>query len=132
MSLLKTKTILVVDDEPSVLASIGDMLTPLGCRTILAATGEEALEITGEFDGEIDLLMTDVVLPAMKGHELAKQFLKRYPETKILYMSGYFSPAISADELLYQEKAFIQKPFLMKELLRVTERLLDKRKFLRE
>jgi DNA-binding NtrC family response regulator len=119
------KTVLVVDDEPDVLACIAEILTPLGCRTILAQSGEEALEITGELEEKIDLLITDIVLPAMKGKELAKRFAKKYPDTKILFMSGYLSPAISPEDQLNRTKAFIQKPFLFKEFVKASARLLE-------
>jgi CheY-like chemotaxis protein len=122
---LETKTVLVVDDEPSVLTVINEILTPLGCRIILAETGEEALEISLDLAAKVDLLVTDIVLPHMKGYELAKCFSKKYPETKILYMSGFVSPAISETEYMTRKKAFIQKPFSPKELVKISLRLLE-------
>ena len=60
----------------------------------------------------------------MKGHELAKIFKDKHPDTKILYMSGYMSPAIHEKELLNREKAFIQKPFTSGKFMKLFKALL--------
>lgn len=122
---INAKTILVVDDEPSILLCIESMFVLYGCRVLLASTGEEALEMAADLDETVDLLVTDVVLPKMNGADLARHFGKKYPATKILFMSGYLSPSISTDEYEMRQRAFIQKPFLIKDLLKMSARLLE-------
>lgn len=119
------KTILVVDDEPTMLSFVENMLVYHGYQPLLAKTGEEALEICEERKSNIDLLITDIVLPSMKGYELAKIFKKKYPDSKTLYMSGYLSPAIPEEEQLNREKAFIQKPFTSKKFMKLFLELLN-------
>ncbi len=118
------KTILVVDDEPSILSFVEEMLVLHGYQPLLALTGEEALEICEERQLNIDLLITDIALPFMKGHELAKIFKEKYPDTKTLYMSGYLRPAIPEKEQLNREKAFIQKPFTTGKFMKLFKELL--------
>ena len=119
------KTILVVDDDPTILSFFENMLVDHGYQPLLAETGEEALEICEERKLNIDLLITDVALPSMKGHELAKIFKEKYPATKTLYMSGYLSPAIPEEEQLNGEKAFIQKPFTSKKFMKLFREILE-------
>lgn len=118
------KTILVVEDELDILANIEKIFIALGCRTMVATSGEEAMEICLGREKEVDLLLTDIILPSMKGHELAKRFLKKSPDTKVLFMSGYISPSISEEDKLNLKKAFIQKPFLPKDLIKISQKLI--------
>ena len=76
-------TILVVDDDPSILCLIEELLTNNEYQTILASSGEEALEIASKRNS-IDLLLTDIDMPGINGIVLAKQFCKLYPQKKVL------------------------------------------------
>ena len=119
-----SKTILIVDDEPDVLSFVEEVLVHYGYQPLLATTGEEALEICEGREPNIDLLITDVFLPSMQGNELACLFKEKYPKTKILYMSGYFGPAIPEEEQRDWKKAFIQKPFTSGQFMRLFRALL--------
>ena len=110
-------TILAVDDNSAILKLIKEILMPAGYTLLMAASGAEALLLAETTAAKIDLLLTDVVMPEMKGQELAALFKNRYPEIKVLFMSGYICPAEASNLLLNREKAFIQKPFTPRTLL---------------
>jgi PAS domain S-box-containing protein len=118
------ETILLVEDEESV-RSIGErLLRRLGYRVLPAASGEEALGIAQAHPGHIDLLATDVILPGMDGHELARRLAVTHPGLKVLYVSGYtgdklarIRPGASWGELL-------QKPFGADDLARAVRAAL--------
>jgi two-component system, cell cycle sensor histidine kinase and response regulator CckA len=83
------ETILVVDDEPDVRAVARDVLAATGYRILEAGNAEEALRVAQDKSELIDLLLTDVVMPGLHGHELAAQLRAQRPGLKILYMSGF-------------------------------------------
>ena len=104
------ETILVVEDEPSLLDLSTVMLQSLG-YTVLSASGpKEALGLMHEHD-PIDLLITDVIMPVMNGKELARQALTIQPGMRCLFMSGYTADVIGKQGVLAQGVQFIQKPF---------------------
>ncbi len=109
-------TILVVEDEPEFLDLAGMMLEKLGYCVLLANSPSEALRLAGEHVGEINLLMTDVVMPEMNGRDLANQLLSLCPNLKRLFMSGYTANVIAHRGVLEEGVHFIQKPFSLKEL----------------
>ncbi|ADH85451.1 c-type heme family protein [Desulfurivibrio alkaliphilus] len=110
------ETILLVEDEKAILTMAETILTRLGYRVFSAAHPSEALQIAGE-QPEIDLLLTDLVLPEMYGHLLAAQLQTQRPELRCLYMSGYLSATVADQVKLDLEQVnFIQKPFSMEEL----------------
>ena len=76
-----------------------------------ARNGSEALLVSQEYDGTIDLLLTDVVMPNTSGKELADQILISRPTTRVLYMSGYTDQAIVHQGVLDGDVAFLEKPF---------------------
>jgi CheY-like chemotaxis protein len=82
-------TILLVDDEPDIRSLVRDVLGPQGYRILEAGNADEALRVAQEHGKPIDLLLTDVVMPGMHGHELAAQLLVQRPGLKVLYMSGF-------------------------------------------
>ncbi len=108
MSQNKRSTILFTDDE----AQIRDVLVPLlehyDFNMIVAVNGEDALEKSSAYEGDIDLLLTDIEMPGMTGIELAAQLSLDRPEMKVLLMSGRDFGALVLDEAWQ----FIQKPFL--------------------
>jgi CheY-like chemotaxis protein len=82
-------TILLVDDEPDIRSLVRDVLGPQGYRILEAGDADEALRVAHGHGEPIDLLLTDVVMPGMHGHELAARLLAQRPELKVLYMSGF-------------------------------------------
>lgn len=109
-------TILLVEDEPSLLQLTQRMLELHGYRVLAAATAWEAIRVAESQPGAIDLLLTDVVMPEMNGRELAKQILRRHPGMKRLFMSGYTSNVIAHHGILDEGVQFIQKPFSLADL----------------
>jgi two-component system cell cycle sensor histidine kinase/response regulator CckA len=105
------ETILIVEDEDAVRRFVCDVLRKRGYQVFEAATPAEALEIAGQKHEQIDLLLTDVVMPGMGGDELARALTRLYPEVKVLYMSGYTDGALLHRGVLAPGTAFIQKPF---------------------
>jgi DNA-binding NtrC family response regulator len=118
-------TILVVDDEPGVLSMTKDALELLDHTVLTAGGGEEALSVEAKFPEPIDLLLTDIVMPGVPGPELAEQFGRRRPRTKVLYMSA-FSLVDIAHHTIYIEPGvpILAKPFSVEALgLRVRQLL---------
>ena len=105
------ETVLVVDDDHLALDLIELMIAPLGYQVLLAASGEEALELAENNGGKIDLLLTDMMMPGLTGLDLVRQFIKKYPMTKVLFMSGYLCPSVAHQDVAFSEKAFVLKPF---------------------
>ena len=125
MRLSGSETILAVDDDPTMLELVGEVLTPLGYNVLFAATGEEALQVAQTGMEKIDLLLTDVVLPGIKGQELAEKILTSDPHVCVLFMSGYLCPSMAYDESEKKVEAFVQKPFTPNTLVRKMRKLLD-------
>lgn len=106
-----TETVLLVEDEPAILHLTARVLTHLGYTVLAAASPVEALALADEHGERLDLLVTDVVMPAMTGKELADRLLAAYPGLKVLYMSGYTADVIGRRGVLDEGVQFIQKPF---------------------
>jgi two-component system, cell cycle sensor histidine kinase and response regulator CckA len=119
-----TQRILVVEDEVDVRVLIREVLSQAGYEVIDAADGLHALTVAASVSGEIDLLLTDVIMPKLSGRELAKRFVKLRPETRVLYMSGYTDDKLGHHGLLDPDIELIQKPLTPDELLRRVRRLL--------
>jgi CheY-like chemotaxis protein len=111
-----TETILLVEDEPMILELSKDLLEELGYTVLAARTPGEAIRLAEEYAGEIQLLMTDVIMPEMNGWDLAKRLLSRYPDLRSLFMSGYTASTISKRGALEEDVHFMQKPFSMSVL----------------
>ncbi|MBE9521138.1 MAG: response regulator [Proteobacteria bacterium] len=120
-----SETILAVDDDPAMLELVGEVLTPLGYNVLFAATGEEALQVAQTGTSKIDLLLTDVVLPGIKGQELAEKILNSNPRISVLFMSGYLCPSMAQGDSEKKVEAFVQKPFAPNALVRKMRKLLD-------
>jgi DNA-binding NtrC family response regulator len=117
-----TETILLVEDEQAVRAVAQRILERQGYRVLVAHDADEAIAIRERHAEPIHLLLTDVVMPRMSGAELATHFAKRWPNMKVLYMSGYADGSVVANGLIEQGDAFLQKPF-------TSELLADKVRF---
>jgi len=110
------ETVLLVEDNKVVLKLGTQILEGLGYTVISADTPGEALRLSNEFAGTIDLLITDVVMPEINGRELAERLIAMRPGLKCLFMSGYTADVIAHHGVLDKGVYFIQKPFSMKSL----------------
>ena len=110
------ETVLVLEDEPAILAMCTTMLEQLGYRVLAAGTPSEAIELAERHAGDLDLLLTDVVMPGMNGRDLAVRLQSLCPYIKILFMSGYTSNVLAQRGVLDEGLSFIPKPFSMKNL----------------
>jgi PAS domain S-box-containing protein len=122
-----SETILLVEDEDGLRDLAADVLQMHGYTVLAARDGDEALGIGERHHGRIDLLMTDVVMPHVGGHELARRLLERRPDVRVLYMSGYTDDAILRDRLNDAEVAMLCKPFTPNSLARTVREVLDGR-----
>jgi two-component system, cell cycle sensor histidine kinase and response regulator CckA len=120
-----TETILVAEDEPSVRGLVKQTLEKLGYTVLEAMDGYEALRVIEQHESEIHLVLTDVIMPLMNGHELATRLHSIRPGTKILYMSGYADEVLAFHGIARPELAFIQKPFTPSELAGKVETVLS-------
>lgn len=109
-------TILVVDDEPAILRLTTTMLQRMGYTVLSASSPDAAIRLADEYDDEIHLLLTDVIMPMMNGRDLAERLLVFAPKLKQLFMSGFTADIISDKGALEKGVHFIQKPFSMKGL----------------
>ncbi len=119
------ETILLVEDEPAILALGTQMLQRQGYHVLPASSPGEALRVAQEHAGEIHLLITDVVMPEMNGRELAKRLLTLYPNLKRLFMSGYTADVVAHRGVVDEGINFIQKPFSMQSLATQARQALD-------
>jgi len=119
------ETVLVVEDEPGILELATEMLEGQGYTVLDAGTPEEALRLSREHAGEIHLLLTDVVMPAMNGRDLVTQVVALRPGVKSLFMSGYTADVIAGRGVLDADVHFIQKPFTRQALAVKVRQVLD-------
>ncbi len=110
-----SETILVVEDEISILNMIEKMLVRIGYRVLPASGPSEAIRICAEYRGKIHLLITDVVMPEMNGLELSRRLKQSNPALNCLFMSGYTADIIAHQGSLNEGVAFISKPFSQAE-----------------
>ena len=123
----RAETILVIEDEEDVRNMIVRALGRRGYTVLQAAHGEEALALAKESSHRIDLLVTDIVMPGMRGTEVARQMQELIPGLKVVYMSGYTDNALFHQKVLDSGSSFIQKPFTI-EMLEEKVRLALKEK----
>ena len=118
------ETILLVEDEPAILKMTASILGKLGYTVLSAGSPGEAIRLAEEYTGNIDLLMTDVVMPEMNGRDLASHLLSICPNLQHLFMSGYTADVITHQGVLDEGMHFIQKPFSIKDLAAKLRELL--------
>ena len=122
-----SETILLLEDDFAVRASITDTLVSLGYRVLEAGTGAEALEVWDKYRAHIDLLLTDLVLPGgMTGGELAAQLLAQDPQLRVIYSSGYSSEIVNKHVPLEEGVNFLSKPFETRKLAQTVRNRLDR------
>ena len=105
------RTVLVVDDEPEVLELATEILRRVGYRVVEAADGASAIEAAARHEGEIHLLVTDMVMPGMSGRDLAERLRALRTTLPVLYISGYVQDASARAALATEHSAFVAKPF---------------------
>ena len=118
-------TILVVDNETVVLDLVTNILKGDGYTIITAQNGDEAVKIAGPHLGNIDLVLTDIIMPGMSGGELMSRLRVLKPELRVLYMSGYTKYTVDNHGILESVKSFIWKPFSPAELRLKVREVLD-------
>jgi two-component system cell cycle sensor histidine kinase/response regulator CckA len=123
----KGETVLVIEDETDLRDMIVRALRRREYQVLEARTGEEALELARNNDDRIHLLITDIVMPGMRGTEVAQQLASVFPDLKILYMSGYTDNAMFHQKLLEAGTLFLQKPFTVGVLEETVQNALRKK-----
>jgi DNA-binding NtrC family response regulator len=115
---------LLVEDEDQVRAIVEQVLRRRGYRVLCARDAREAILVAEEHSGEIDLLLTDVIMPHASGRELADQLLVKHPSMRVIYMSGY-TDTVVLDHGVGSSVAFLQKPVTPQMLNRKVRAVLD-------
>jgi len=119
------ETILLVEDEPAILAVATEILRRQGYTVLAANSPDEAVNLAKEHTGNISLLLTDVIMPEMNGRDLAKKLLLLHPQLKRVFMSGYTADIITHHGVLDEGVHFIQKPFTITSLVAKVREVLD-------
>jgi PAS domain S-box-containing protein len=121
-----SETILVVEDAEDLREITNLILAKNGYHVMSAANGREALDVAEHFDGTIDLLLTDVVMPHMQGKELVERIAVSRPGTRVLYMSGYAEPILGDRGTLERGVLLLEKPFTEAALIAKVEHALHR------
>ena len=119
------ETILLVEDEPSILKLTTRILTRQGYAVVSAAGPKQAIQLASDHAGPIHLLVTDVVMPEMNGRDLARELQSRISGLKVLFMSGYTADIIIRQGVMDDGMHFIQKPFSIENLAVKVRETLD-------
>jgi two-component system, cell cycle sensor histidine kinase and response regulator CckA len=122
----RSETILLVEDEETVRRLTCDILSSSGYEVLIAKNGEEAIDICKRHRGNIDLMLTDVVMPGMNGKQAAESVMSHREPMQVLYMSGYTDDAIVRQGVLDPGTNFIEKPFTAQGLIWKVREMLDK------
>lgn len=118
------ETILLVEDNPGVLALGREILATAGYTVLEAGTADEAL-VLSRSGQTIDLVITDIVLPGVRGTTLAKKLILQHPRMKILLTSGYLDSSESGETTAFEDLPFLQKPFTSTTLKEKVRAVLD-------
>ena len=120
------ETVLVVEDDASLLTLARDSLTELGYRTLTASTGRQALEILEREGAQVQILVTDVVMPEMGGFELTKRSRACVPGLPVLFVSGYTREQSFAPDHEHEGFHFLEKPYTPLTFARKIREILDR------
>ena len=120
-----SETVLVVEDEEQILNLCTKVLKMKGYNVLAASLPEEAIDLCKEYDKKIDLLLTDVVMPAMNGKDLKNKIEAMHPGIKAIFMSGYTADIIESRGVLDEGISFLQKPFSINALALKVRQALD-------
>jgi two-component system cell cycle sensor histidine kinase/response regulator CckA len=120
------QTVLVVEDDPTILANVGRCLEHLGYHTLEARSAEAALAVCQHNPGKIDLVMTDLVMAGGGGHELAAQLCEHFPGIHVLFTSGYTQDSAVHRGLMEVGNTFLEKPYTVAALSSAVQEALAK------
>jgi PAS domain S-box-containing protein len=118
------QTLLVVEDDSTIRGNISNCLQEMGYRVLEAESATEALQRCEEMQGQVDLVLTDLVMGGKSGHQLAIELAQRHPAIKILFMSGYSEESAARREILLRGSPFLQKPFSVADLAKAVQDVL--------
>jgi two-component system, cell cycle sensor histidine kinase and response regulator CckA len=118
------ETILLVEDDDAVRDSAKEMLESLGFNLLVARSAGEAMQISREYEGPIQLVLTDVVMPGVGGSQLAAELHKERPDARFLFMSGYTDDAMLRQGILHSAAPFLQKPFSLRGIAKKVDQVL--------
>ena len=124
-SLAGTETILLTDDEDAQRAVAQRILVRNGYTVLTAASGASAIEIASSYEGPIQLLLTDVMMPVMQGPTVAKEVKNLRPDIRVLFMSGHAHPVHEAEALVDMDFLLMDKPFDERIILQSVRKVLD-------
>lgn len=116
-----SETILLVEDEPAVRGLFAQSLRQAGYDVLEARNGAEAIDRFDQAERPVDLLITDIRMPFIGGAQLAQKLLRRRPDLRLLFISGY-----AAEGQLAPNAMLLQKPFVRADLLRAVRGVLDR------
>jgi PAS domain S-box-containing protein len=119
------ETILLVEDEPGILDVVTLILEGLGYRVVAASKPSDAIRLARAHDGEIHLLITDVIMPEMNGLNLARGIAELFPRVRALFISGYMDDILAHHGFVREGIDFIQKPFSMQDFGSKVREILD-------
>ena len=119
------ETVLIVEDDAALRALAARVLEASGYKVLLARNGVEALALCAGYDGKIDLVASDVVMPEMSGRPLVEKLAETRAETKVLFMSGYTDDDVMRRGVLDGRTAFLQKPFTATQFATKVRDVLD-------
>lgn len=119
------ETVLFVDDDEYLRKIFKKQLSSLGYNVIEASNGEEAAEVMEKTESNIDIIVTDVLMPKMNGAEFSNYITKVSPDTPIIYASGYSEDFIEENKILISHINFLKKPYTIKQLAEKIRNLLD-------
>jgi two-component system, cell cycle sensor histidine kinase and response regulator CckA len=115
--------VLVVDDEQTIRQAARRILESIGYKVLEAEDGIRAIDLLSD-DTPVDLLMADLQMPELTGEEMARQLRARRPELKVLYVSGYVDRLLNERPILWEDEAFLEKPFTFEGLTEAVSLLL--------
>jgi CheY-like chemotaxis protein len=118
------RTVLVVEDEDQLRRVVVEILHEAGYDVLEAGSPSRALEVAAEYEGPIQLLISDVVMPELSGKQLAERLVAVRPELRVLYVSGYTQDSIVHHGVLEEGLHFLPKPFTRSTLLATVARVL--------
>lgn len=121
-----TETILLVDDEPPVCEIASDMLKDLGYRVFIAENGRKALSLYRQQKSKIDLVILDINMPQMDGHETLRRLKDFDSKVRVLISSGYGDGAFGIDAFDGRIEGFLQKPYQVQDIAKVVREALDR------
>ena len=119
------ETILIVENDEEALSLLVTALRTHGFIVLHATGGREAIDVARRYNANIDLLLTDVIMPEMNGREAADQIVKERPGVKVIFTSGYPSDLLRRKEFIDEHFEFIEKPYQTASVARAIRNLLD-------